>query len=134
MKATRLMLLCEVRGLVVTRLDFDDTDGLSLDARILEAAGMVENEKVDVHVTSNGTRFACRVRASKTVGELAVTGASSYLLKPGDSVALSSFGWMKEKAALKHEPQVVVLGAENALPEKGKIAKIDDGAKKSKAS
>lgn len=134
------MLLCEVRGLVVTRLDFDDTDGLSLDARILEAAGLVENEKVDVLVTSNGTRFACRVRASKAVGELAVTGASSYLLKPGDSVALSSFGWMKEKAALKHEPNLVVVGADNALPEKAKkkdkpieLAKIDDGAKKSKA-
>lgn len=116
MKAFRLMLLCEVRGLVVTRIDFDGSDGLSLDARVLDAAGLVENEKVDVLVTNNGTRFSCRVRGSKTAGELAVTGASAYLLKPGDTVALSSFGWMKEKPALKHEPVTLAVGAENALP------------------
>jgi aspartate 1-decarboxylase len=110
------MLLCEVRGLVVTRLDFDDTDGLCLDATVMAAAGLVENEKVDVLVTSNGTRFSCRVRPSKSAAELAVTGASAFLLKPGETVALSSFGWMKEKAARKHEPTVVQLGADNALP------------------
>lgn len=109
------MLLCEVRGLTVTRLDFDDSDGLALDERVLEAAGLVANEKVDVFATNNGTRFACRIRASSTPGELAVTGASAYLLKPGDTVALSSFGWMKGKAALKHEPNTLVVGADNAL-------------------
>ncbi|MFT3714237.1 MAG: aspartate 1-decarboxylase [Archangium sp.] len=123
MKALRLMLLCEVRGLVVTRLEFEDTDGLALDARVFEAAGFVENEKVDVLVTSNGTRFSCRLRASKTEGELAVTGASAYLLKPGDTVALSSFGWMKEKAALKHEPATLVVGVDNALPNESKKSK-----------
>lgn len=110
------MLLAEVRGLVVTRLDFDASDALSLDAAIAEAAGLLANEKVDVLVHSNGSRLACRlVLAEQNSGEVGVTGAAAHFIKPGDSISLASFGWMKAKAAAKHEPVLVTVKGENEL-------------------
>lgn len=117
MKALRLMLLGEVRGLVVTTLDFDAPDGLSLDADIAKAAGLLEHEKVDVLVSSNGSRLACRLSfapaGSRTCG---VGGAAAHFIKPGDTLSLSSFGHVKSRAALKHEPTVVTVSGENELP------------------
>lgn len=111
------MLLAEVRGLTVTRLDFDASDALTLDSTIAEAAGLVANEKVDVLVNSNGSRLACRLMFAKAGSrEVGVSGAAAHFIKPGDSISLSSFGWMKAKAALKHEPTLVVVTGENELP------------------
>ncbi|MFO0599493.1 MAG: aspartate 1-decarboxylase [Myxococcaceae bacterium] len=127
MKATRLVLLSELRGLTVTRTSLDGADAVCLDQQLLAAAGFVEHEKVDVLVLTTGTRFACRLLASPTQGEVALTGPAAHLVREGDALSLSAFGWMKGKAAQKHVPSVVqalegnvVSGPPLARPEKKK--------------
>jgi len=114
LKATRLMLIGAVHRAVVTRIDFDDVDGVCLDAALAEAAGFLEHEKVELHDVTTGTRLACQLRlAARDSGELAVLGAAANLVKPGELVSLSAFGWMKGKAAAKHQPRIVAVDDEN---------------------
>ena len=113
-KALRLVLLGEISSAVVTTVDFDDADGLRLDDALLDAAGFVEHEKVEVYDLSTGSRLSCQVRRGKT-GEVGVCGAAALLIKPGERVTVASFGWMKEKAALKHQPLVLRLDDDNRL-------------------
>lgn len=105
-KATRLMLLAVVHRVVVTAVDFDATDGVVLDAALAEAAGFLEHEKLELTSATNGARFATNVRFGSK-GELAVHGAGAHHVKPGDTVDLAAYGWMKAKAASKHAAKVV---------------------------
>ena len=78
------------------------------------AALVVDEEKVELSDLSNGTRLSARVRRGKS-GEVAPCGAAALLIKPGSRLTIASFGWMKEKAASKHEPLMVRVDDENRL-------------------
>jgi aspartate 1-decarboxylase len=51
--------------------------------------------------------------AARGSGEVAASGAVAQLVRPGDVMTLSAFGWMKEKQAKKHVPLVVRVDAQN---------------------
>ena len=113
-KAMRLMLLGAIERAVVTSIELEGPDGLQLDASLAEAAGFFEHEKLDVLDVTTGNRFACQVRFAKPEsGDVGFTGASAHLVKPGELVSLASFGWMKAKAAAKHQPRIVTVDDEN---------------------
>ena len=108
------MLLGVVHRATVTHVDFDAPDGLQLDAALAEAAGFVEFEKLEVSGASNGVRFAAALQLDGSgTGALRLTGPTAYHLKPGDTVDLAAFGWMKGKAAAHHRPRVVHVDADN---------------------
>lgn len=111
-KALRLVLLGEIHPAVVTDVQFDERDGLRLDSALVEAAGFVEHEKVELYDSSSGTRLSLQLRRGKA-GEVAVCGAAAVLIKPGSRVTIASFGWMKAKASSKHQPSIVRLDDEN---------------------
>lgn len=121
-KALRLVLLAQVHPAVVTTVDFDDVDGLRLDATLLEAAGFVPHEKVELYDATTGTRLSCAVRPGAP-GEVAACGASALLLKPGERVTIASYGWLKEKQAFKHDPIRVRLDDDNHIVSPPKKAK-----------
>jgi len=118
-KALRLVLLGEIHPAVVTTADFDQLDGLCLDAALVEAAGFVEHEKVELYDSGSGTRLSLQLRRGKA-GEVAVCGAAAVLIKPGTRVTIASFGWMKPKPALKHQPSIVRVDEENQPLKKAK--------------
>jgi aspartate 1-decarboxylase len=124
-KASRLMLLGAVHRAVVTRIDFDEVDGLTLDPVLANAAGFLEHEKLEVHDVETGVRLACELRfGARDSGELVVTGAAATLVKPGDLVSLCAYGWMKARPAAKHQPRTVRVDDENRLvvPKKSKVS------------
>ncbi len=118
-KALRLVLLGEVHPAVVTTVDFDDADGLRLDEVLIAAAGFLEHEKVELYESSTGSRLSLQLRAGKA-GEVGLCGAAALLIKPGTRLTIASFGWMKEKAASKHQPSIVRVDEENRPLKKSK--------------
>ena len=116
-KSLRHVLLGTLQSVIVTRAELDGPDGVSLDVGLLEAAAFLEHEKVDLLDVTNGSRLAAGVRGvARGSGDVAVAGAVAQLVRPGDVLTLSAFGWMKEKQARKHAPRVVRVDAQNRLP------------------
>lgn len=112
----RHVLLGTLQSVIVTRSELDGADGVFLDAELLEAAGFLEHEKLELLDVTNGSRLAAPVTgAARGSGEVGVGGAVAQLVRPGDVVTLSAFGWMKEKPARKHAPRVVRVDAQNRL-------------------
>lgn len=108
MKAQRLMLLSQVHGVTVARADFSLDDGVVMNAELLEAAGFVEYEKVELSCLESGARLSCAVRGGDCAREdVEVGGAAAHLLKPGAKLIISAFGWLKSKQAAKHRPTLV---------------------------
>lgn len=115
MKAQRLMLLSQLHGVTVTRADFALDDGIRLATEIFDAAEFVPHEKVEIYCLESGARLSCAIRTGASAGELEVGGAAAHLLKPGAKVVISTWGWLKGKQALKHEPRLMNLDEDNRL-------------------
>lgn len=117
-KALRQVLLSRIRRAVVTRAELDGPDGVLVDGDVLAAAGVLPWEKLEVVNVTNGCRLAAVASpATPGSGEVCASGAVAQLLRPGELIELSVFGWLKEKPARKHTPALVELDAQNRLPQ-----------------
>lgn len=115
-KTLRHLLLAEIHRLTVTRADVDGANALSLDRSLCEAAGFTAFEKLEVTNATNGARFsASLVMTEPNSGTLSIDGAGAHVVRPGDIVTVSAYGWLKEKAALKHHPRRVTVDAQNSI-------------------
>jgi aspartate 1-decarboxylase len=98
----------------VTRADLDYVGSITIDRDLIDAAGFLLHEKVDIYDVTNGSRLATYVlEAPRGSGEIGINGAAAHLVKPGDLVIIASYGWMKEKAGRKHQPNIVLVDDEN---------------------
>ncbi len=115
-KTLRHLLLAEIHRLTVTRADVDGANAVTLDRALSDAAGFTAFEKLEVTNATNGARFSASLSmAEVNSGALCIDGAAAHLVKQGDLVTLSAYGWVKEKAALKHHPRRVTVDAQNSI-------------------
>lgn len=113
-KTLRQLLLGKIHRAVVTRADLDYVGSITIDRDLIDAAGFLENEKVDIYDVTNGSRLATYViPAERGTGEIGINGAAAHLVKPGDLVIIAAYGWMKEKQAKKHQPRIVLVDEQN---------------------
>lgn len=119
-KTLRLMMLGKIHRARVTRANPGYQGSISIDERLIEAAGFLLNEQVDIYDVTNGARFHTYViPAPSGSGEVGLNGAAANLVKEGDVIIIVAYGWMREKAARKHEPRLVFVDSRNR--EKGHV-------------
>ena len=113
-KTLRHMLLGKIHRAAVTRADLDYVGSITIDLDLVEAAGFLAHEKVDIYDVTNGSRLATYViPAARGSGEIGINGAAAHLVKPGDLVIIANYGWLKEKAARSLKPRIVHVDDEN---------------------
>lgn len=112
----RHFLLGKIHRATVTRADLHYVGSITIDRDLIEAAGFVENEKIDIYDVTNGARLATYViPGERGSGEIGINGAAAHLVKPGDLVILASYGWMTAEEAAQHRPRVVHVDARNRI-------------------
>jgi aspartate 1-decarboxylase len=112
----RHFLLGKIHRATVTRADLDYVGSITIDLDLAEAAGFVENEKIDIYDVTNGARLSTYViPGARGSGEIGINGAAAHLVKPGDLVILASYGWMTAEEAAAHKPRVVHVDARNRI-------------------
>ena len=89
---------------------------ITIDADLLDAAGILVNQQVDVLNISNGERFTTyAIKGTAGAGEIKVNGAAAHLVKPGDLVIIVAYGFMDVDSARKWEPRVVLVDERNRV-------------------
>jgi aspartate 1-decarboxylase len=112
----RHFLLGKIHRATVTRADLDYVGSITIDLDLVEAAGFLENEKIDIYDVTNGARLSTYVIPGvRGSGEIGINGAAAHLVKPGDLVILASYGWMTAEEAEQHRPRVVHVDAKNRV-------------------
>lgn len=115
------MILTLMKGKIhratCTGADLDYNGSITIDPVLLEAAGILEHEQVDVLDITNGNRLTTYAIKSKKrgSGEITINGAAAHLVKKGDLVIICAFCQMKPKAAKTHKPRVVLVNAKNQI-------------------
>lgn len=112
----RHFLLGKIHRAVVTRADLDYMGSITLDPLLIEGAGFLENEKVDIYDVTNGSRLSTYVIPGRPgSGEVGVNGAAAHLVHAGDLIIIAAYGWMTEAEAAGHRPKVVFVDERNRI-------------------
>ena len=112
----RQFLLGKIHRAVVTRADLDYVGSITIDPVLIEAAGFLENEKIDIYDVTNGARISTYViPGTPGSGEIGINGAAAHHVNAGDLVILAAYGWITEAEAAERRPKVVFVDANNRI-------------------
>jgi aspartate 1-decarboxylase len=108
------LLKGKVHRAAVTQCDLHYEGSISVDASLLERAGILAHEQVDVLNINNGERFTTyAIPAPAGSGTIGVNGAAARLAQKGDLVIIIAYARMEEAQAKSFQPRVVLVDAAN---------------------
>lgn len=108
------MLKAKIHRATVTDADLNYEGSISIDTRLIEAAGLREFEMVDIYNCSNGARFHTYVIPGKA-GEICLNGAAARMVHRGDLVIIANYAAFTEEEAKTHKPKLVFVDAKNEI-------------------
>ncbi|UGQ10823.1 aspartate 1-decarboxylase [Yinghuangia sp. ASG 101] len=112
----RQLLSGKIHRAKVTQADLHYVGSLTIDEDLMDAAGIAENEVVQVVDIDNGARLTTyAIRGPRGSGVIGMNGAAARLIQPGDLVIIMAFGLVDEEEFAKHEPRVVHVDADNRI-------------------
>jgi aspartate 1-decarboxylase len=108
------LLRCKLHRATVTECDLHYEGSLSIAADLIEAAGLLVNERVEVYNIDNGERFATYVIEGKSSsGEIGLNGAAARKACVGDKIIICAYSAMTEEEASTHKPRVIIMDDDN---------------------
>ena len=114
----RRMFLGKIHRAVVTDANLDYEGSVTIDERLLQAAGMLNHEEVHVWNLTRGSRFTSyAIAGERDSGVICVNGAAAHLTRPGDLIIIAAFAEMDDEEARRHEPRIVRVDERNRLVE-----------------
>ena len=98
----------------VTQCDLHYEGSISVDSALLERAGILPHEQVDVLNINNGERFTTyAIPAPAGSGMIGINGAAARLAQKGDLVIIVAYARMEEAEAKSFHPRVVLVDGAN---------------------
>jgi aspartate 1-decarboxylase len=110
----RTLLKSKVHRATVTDANLNYTGSISLGPEFLEAADLLEFERVDIYNCNNGERFHTYVILGQP-GEVCLNGAAARKVQPGDIVIIASYAEYDEDEARAHRPRLIYVDAANRI-------------------
>ena len=108
------ILKAKIHRATVTGEDLNYNGSLTLDENLMDAAGLLEYEKIQVLDITNGNRIEtyviCGERGS---GQVFINGAGAHLIHEGDLVIIVSYCSLNDIEILNHTPTIVHVDEKN---------------------
>lgn len=114
----RMMMNGKIHRATVTEADLNYVGSITIDEDILDAVGMLPNEKVHIVNNNNGARFETYIIAgARGSGVICVNGAAARLVQRGDIVIIISYAYVDNAEVKDHKPTVAIMGEGNTIKE-----------------
>lgn len=118
------MLKGKIHRARVTGADLGYEGSIEIDSSLLDAAGILPFEQVEIWSLTSGDRLTTyALPAPRGSGKIAVNGAAARKVQTGDEIIIAAFAIMSEKEARNWKPLVVHVDEKNRLRPFPKIAK-----------
>lgn len=112
----RMLLNSKIHRAIVTEADLNYVGSITIDQNILDAVGMLPNEKVHIVNNNNGARFETYIIAGERgSGVICVNGAAARLVQRGDVVIILSYAYVMNEEAKSHQPTVAIMNTDNTI-------------------
>lgn len=108
------MLKGKIHRAVVKQAELDYVGSITVDEELMDAAGLIEYEKVQVVDVNNGNRFETYViSGERGSGTICLNGAAARCVSVGDKVIIMAYAQMTPEEAKAHKPTVVFVDEDN---------------------
>jgi len=114
----RTLLTGKIHRATVTGADLHYVGSISVDASLLDAAGILAHERVQVVDVTNGNRLETyAIPAPPGSGTIQLNGAAAHLVEVGDLVIIMAYGLFEDAEAHDWQPHVVHVDRHNRIVE-----------------
>lgn len=102
------VLKSKIHRVRVTEGNLNYIGSITIDEALMEAANMIENERVDIYNITNGERFSTyAIRGERGSGVIGLNGAAARKAAVGDLVIIASYASMDFEEARRWTPTVI---------------------------
>lgn len=106
-----------------SRLDYEGS--LTIDKTLLDLAGLVEYQQIQVYNIKSGHRFETyTIIGEPDSGIIQVNGAAAHLAKEGDLIIIAAYGLIPVEAGPDHLPRLVYVDKTNRPAPKPKLMPV----------
>jgi aspartate 1-decarboxylase len=112
----RTMLKSKIHRARVTQCNIDYEGSITIDRDLMEAADLLQFEKVEVLNINNSARFhTYAIEGQRGSGEICLNGAAARLVAKGDIVIILSYHLAAEDEAVTSSPRLVYVDSQNRI-------------------
>lgn len=110
------MLKGKIHRATVLQAELDYVGSITIDEDLLDAAGILEYEKVAIVDINNGNRFETyTIAGARGSGLICLNGAAARCVQVQDKIIIMAYAEMTPHEALTHRPQVVFVDDHNQI-------------------
>ncbi len=114
----RTMMNAKIHRARVTEANLNYVGSITIDENIMDAVGILANEKVAIVNNNNGARLETYVIAGERgSGVICLNGAAARLVQPDDIVIIISYVMVTEEELRDHKPKVAIMNENNEIVE-----------------
>ena len=116
---TITMLKAKIHRATVTQAELDYVGSITVVMDLLEQAGILEYEKVQIVDVNNGSRFETyTIAGERGSGVMCLNGAAARMVQTGDKIILMAYAQVTPEEASELRPTVLFVD------EKNKVTKV----------
>jgi aspartate 1-decarboxylase len=110
----RFVLKSKIHRVTVTESNLHYEGSITIDPLLMQAADIVQWERVDVYDINNGSRLTTYAISGETgSGVICMNGAAARLVQVGDLVIIVSYAMISEAESASHQPRIVHVDNNN---------------------
>ena len=109
----------KLHRVTVTEANLNYMGSITIDEGLLDASGILPNERVQVVNINNGERFETYViKGERGSGVMCLNGPAARLVQVGDKIIVIAYGMLTLEEAQTFVPVVLYPDENNLLPKK----------------
>src|ERR1043166_3263612 len=110
------LLKSKIHRVRITEANLHYIGSITIDEALMEAANLLEHEKVQVVDIENGERLETYIiRGTRGTGMICMNGPAARRVQVGDTIIIMSFATMDFEAAKTFKPSVIFPKDDNSL-------------------
>ncbi|MFL2639868.1 MAG: aspartate 1-decarboxylase [Dehalococcoidia bacterium] len=112
----RSMMAGKIHRATVTQANVDYEGSITIDPDLMDAAGILQYELVQVLDITNGARLETyAIEGTRGSGDVCVNGAAGLLVRDRDLIIILHFLQMTEEEACSMKPKIVRVDENNKI-------------------
>lgn len=110
------ILKSKIHRATITQADLNYIGSIAIDENLMDAANLIENERVHIYNINNGKRLDTYViKGERGSGIISLNGAAARKAEIGDLVIIVSYASMDFEEAKSFKPSILFPDANNQL-------------------
>ncbi len=109
----RILLKSKIHNAVVVDANPDYQGSITIPAKLMSEADIIEGEQVHIYNITNGNRLITYAIEGYDEHSIVLNGAAAKLCFPGDRIIIAAYGIYTEEEAKNHKAKVIVLDGKN---------------------